>query len=33
MAVGGHMVWPGSEPHRIMIDKIIFKFFVVVVIF
>ena len=29
---GGHMVWSGSEPHRIIIDKIIFKFCVVVVI-
>ena len=28
----GHMVWPRSEPHRIMMDKIIFKFCVVVVI-
>ena len=32
VAAGGYMVWPGSEPHRIMIDKIIFKFCVVVVI-
>ena len=26
VAAGGHMVWPGLEPHRLMIDKIIFKF-------
>ena len=26
------MVWPGLEPHRIMIDKIIFEFCVVVLI-
>ena len=32
MAAGGHMVWPGLEPHRIMIDKIIFEFCVVVLI-
>ena len=30
VAAGGHMMWPGLEPHRIMIDKIIFKFCVVV---
>ena len=32
VAAGGHMVWPGSGPHWIMIDKIIFKCCVVVVI-
>ena len=32
VAAGGHMMWPGSEPHQIMIDKIIFKFCIVVVI-
>ena len=32
VAAGGHMVWPGLEPHRIMIDKIIFEFCVVVLI-
>ena len=29
VAAGGHMVWPGLETHRIMIEKIIFKFSVV----
>ena len=28
----GHMVWPRLKPHRIMIDKIIFEFCVVVLI-
>ena len=32
VAERGYMVWSGLEPHRIMIDKIIFKFCVVVVI-
>ena len=32
VAAGGHMVWPGLEPHRIMIDKIILEFCVVVLI-
>ena len=32
VAAGGHMAWPGSEPHRIMIDKLIFEFCIVVVI-
>ena len=32
MAAGGHVVWPGLEPHRIMIDKIIFEFCVMVLI-
>ena len=32
VAAGGHMVWPGLEPRRIIIDKIIFKFCIVVVI-
>ena len=32
VAAGGHVVWPGLEPHRIMIDKIIFEFCVMVLI-
>ena len=32
VAAGGHMVWPGLEPHQIMIDKIIFEFGVMVLI-
>ena len=33
VAAGGHMVWPGWEPHRIMIDKIIFEFCVVLILY